>query len=106
MEKLEGTGLLLGVRPNEVYPEGKFSFETGDRLLLYTDGLSEAENAGGQSFGDEMLPAFIREKQDLGTEQFADFLLSEVLSWSRAGTQPRQEDDITLLIIDFQGMQT
>ncbi len=68
--------------------------------------FSEAENAGGQSFGDEMLPAFIREKQDLGTEQFADFLLSEVLSWSRAGTQPRQEDDITMLIIDFQGMQT
>jgi sigma-B regulation protein RsbU (phosphoserine phosphatase) len=101
LEKLEGTGLLLGVRPNELYPEGSFSFETGDRLLLYTDGLSEAENAGEQSFGDEVLPAFIREKQDLGTEQFADLLLSEVLSWSCDGTHPRQEDDITMLIIDF-----
>ena len=104
LEKLEGTGLLLGVRPNEPYTENEFSFEIGDRLLLYTDGLLEAENAGGQSFGDEVLPTFIQEKQDLGAEQFADLLLNEVLSWSGDGTQPRQEDDITMLVIDFHGM--
>jgi serine phosphatase RsbU (regulator of sigma subunit) len=61
-------------------------------LLLYTDGLSEAENAEGQSFGDAMLPTFIQEKQDFGTEQFAGRLLSEVLAWSRDGTRPRQEE--------------
>ena len=70
--KLEETGLLLGVRPNEPYAENEFSFEIGDRLLLYTDGLLQAENARGQSFGDAVLPTFIQEKQGLGTEQFAD----------------------------------
>jgi sigma-B regulation protein RsbU (phosphoserine phosphatase) len=105
LEKLEETGLLLGVRPNEPYAENEFSFEIGDRLLLYTDGLLEAENASGQSFGDTVLPTFIQEKQDLGTEQFADLLLNEVLAWSRDGTQPRQEDDITMLVIDIHGMQ-
>ena len=105
LEKLEGTGLLLGVRPNEPYDENKFSFEMGDRLLLYTDGLLEAENAGGQSFGDAVLPAFIQENQDLGTEQFAALLLSEVLAWSRDAAQGRQEDDITILVIDFHGMR-
>ena len=107
MEKLEGTGLLLGVRPNEPYTENEFSFEIGDRLLLYTDGLLEAENAGGQSFGDAVLPSFIEEKQDLGNRlQFADLLLSEVLSWSGDGTHPRQEDDITMLVIDFHEIQS
>jgi serine phosphatase RsbU (regulator of sigma subunit) len=70
---------------------------------LSTDGLLEAENAGGQSFGDEVLPTFIQEKQ--GTEQFADLLLSEVLAWSSNGTQPRQEDDITMLVIDFHELR-
>jgi phosphoserine phosphatase RsbU/P len=104
LEKLEETGLLLGVRPNEPYAENEFSFEIGDRLLLYTDGLLEAENARGQSFGDAVLPTFIQEKQDLGTEQFADLLLNEVLAWSRDGTEPRQKDDITMLVIDIHGM--
>jgi len=105
LEKLEETGLLLGVRPNEPYAENDFSFEIGDRLLPYTDGLVEAENAGGQSFGEAALPTFIQEKQGLGAEQFADLLLNEVLAWSRDGTQPRQEDDITMLVIDIHGMR-
>jgi serine phosphatase RsbU (regulator of sigma subunit) len=105
LEKLEETGLLLGVRPNEPYTESEFSFEVGDRLLLYTDGLLEAENAGGQSFGDAVLPTFIQQKQDLGTEQFADLLLSEVRAWSRDGSHLRQEDDITMLVIDVHGMR-
>jgi sigma-B regulation protein RsbU (phosphoserine phosphatase) len=105
LEKLEETGLLLGVRPNEPYTESEFSFEVGDRLLLYTDGLLEAENAGGQSFGDAVLPTFIQQKQDLGTEQFADLLLSEVHAWSRDGSHLRQEDDITMLVIDVHGMR-
>jgi len=103
LEKLEGTGLLLGVRPNEPYTENEFSFETGDRLLLYTDGVLEAENAGGQSFGDAMIPTLLREKQDLETEQFADLLLREVLAWSSDGTQSHQGDDITMLVVDIHG---
>jgi sigma-B regulation protein RsbU (phosphoserine phosphatase) len=105
LEKLEGGGLLLGVRPNEPYDENKFSFDIGDRLLIYTDGLLEAENAREQSFGDEVLPLFIQENQNLGTEQFADLLLSEVLSWSRDGAQGRQADDITILVIDFNELR-
>jgi sigma-B regulation protein RsbU (phosphoserine phosphatase) len=100
LEELGETGLLLGVRPIEPYVESEFSLETGDRLLLYTDGLL-AENAAGQSFGDTALRTFIEEKQDLGAEQFVDLLLGEVLSWSSDGTQLRQKDDITILVMDF-----
>jgi sigma-B regulation protein RsbU (phosphoserine phosphatase) len=106
LEKLGETGLLLGVRPNEQYSESDFSFEIGDRLLLYTDGLLEAENTAGQSFGDAALPTFIQEQEGLGAEQFLDLLLSEVLAWSRNGTEPRQEDDITMLVIDIHGGPT
>jgi serine phosphatase RsbU (regulator of sigma subunit) len=75
LERLYGSGLLLGVRPNESYTACEVSFELGDRLLLYSDGLVEAENADGESFGDTALPNFIQKKQNLGAEQFVDLLL-------------------------------
>ena len=102
LEKLDGAGLLLGVRPNETYTTREVSFEVGDRLLLYSDGLVEAENADGQSFGDTALFKFIREKQSLGAEQFVELLLKVVLAWSRSGSTKGQEDDITIVVIDIQ----
>jgi sigma-B regulation protein RsbU (phosphoserine phosphatase) len=103
LEVLAEPGLLLGVRPDEPYAESEIFLERGDRLLLYTDGLSEAENALQKSFGEAMLPAFIEEKQDLDSKQFADLLLNEVLTWSRDGLRRGQEDDITMMVIDILG---
>jgi sigma-B regulation protein RsbU (phosphoserine phosphatase) len=97
LEVLGETGLILGVRLNEAYADSKFSFDVGDRLLLYTDGLLEAENAAGESFADAALPTFIKEKQDIGAEQFVDLLIKEALAWSCDGTQVRQEEDISQL---------
>jgi sigma-B regulation protein RsbU (phosphoserine phosphatase) len=101
LEVLGETGLLLGVRPKEAYADSEFSFEAGDRLLLYTDGLLEAENAAGESFGNAALGTFIKERQEFGAEQFVDLLLKEVLAWSRDGTRAGQEDDITIVVIDI-----
>jgi phosphoserine phosphatase RsbU/P len=103
LEKLGESGLLLGVRTNEAYDESEFQFEAGDRLLLYTDGLTEAENSSGEPFGDVALSAFIRDKRNFGTEQFADLLLREAIAWSRDGRGKGQEDDITFVVIDLKG---
>jgi sigma-B regulation protein RsbU (phosphoserine phosphatase) len=102
LEKLDGAGLLLGVRPNESYITREVSFEVGDRLLLYSDGLVEAENDEGESFGDAALPNFIQQKQGLGAEQFVDLLLKKVLAWSRGESMKGQEDDITIVVIDIK----
>ena len=83
------------------YADSEFSFEVGDRLLLYTDGLLEAENAAGESFGDAALSTFIKEKQEFAAEQFVDLLLKEVLAWSSRVTRAGQEDDITIIAIDI-----
>jgi sigma-B regulation protein RsbU (phosphoserine phosphatase) len=106
LEALDETGLLLGVRPDQPYADSEFSFEMGDRLLLCTDGLLEAENRAGEEFGEAALPTFIKEKQDLGAEQFIGLLLEEVLAWSLGGTRAQQEDDITIMVIDMHGAAT
>lgn len=94
-------GLLLGVRKDEPYSESWFKFEPGDRLLLYTDGLTEAENSKGEAFGDTILPSFMAQHQELDTEQCAAALQDAALSWSRSNKRvPGQTDDITFLVID------
>jgi phosphoserine phosphatase RsbU/P len=106
LEVLGETGLLLGVRPKEPYTDGEFSFEVGDRVLLYTDGLLEAENAAGEPFGDAALATFIKERQAFKAEEFVDLLLKAVLEWSSDGTRARQEDDITIVILDIHQCPT
>jgi sigma-B regulation protein RsbU (phosphoserine phosphatase) len=102
LHKLDETGLLLGVRLDEAYTETEFTVMAGDRLLLYTDGLLEAENAAGQSYGDLALKEFIEGRQGLAAEPFVDQLLREVLDWSGESGQPGQLDDITLIVVDVK----
>jgi sigma-B regulation protein RsbU (phosphoserine phosphatase) len=106
LHALNETGLLLGVRPNEEYVDREFAMCGGDRLLLYTDGLLEAENMAGQSFGDVVLADFVRTRQGLGAELFVDQLLTEVLAWSSHGGKRAQADDITIVVIDVKHRDT
>jgi sigma-B regulation protein RsbU (phosphoserine phosphatase) len=101
LQTLDVAGLLLGVRDQEPYNSNDFTFEKGDRLLLYSDGLSEAENRVGLSFGDIRLPTLLASRQSYTTEEFADALLQDVLAWSIEGSGPGQSDDITFVVIDL-----
>jgi sigma-B regulation protein RsbU (phosphoserine phosphatase) len=102
--ELNESGLLLGVRPSEEYAQTEFSLETGDRLLVYTDGLVEAVNARGEPFGEARLGDFITAHRDVPAEQFAERLLDEVLGWPENARLPAQADDITLVVIDIGEM--
>ena len=95
---------MLGVRPSEEYAQTEFTLEKGDRLLLYTDGLVEAENARGEPFGEARLGDFMTTHQDVPAEQFAERLLDEVLGWPENGSARAQADDITVVVIDIGEM--
>jgi sigma-B regulation protein RsbU (phosphoserine phosphatase) len=102
LQALDTAGLLLGVRSREVFIESDFTFEAEDRLLVYSDGLTEAEDKAGVSFGDSKLSVLLAEKQILPVEQFATTLLEEVLAWSTHDSEPSQSDDITFIVVDLQ----
>ena len=53
LERIQSNGLLFGVNPEADYPVCDLSIHTGDRFLLYTDGVTEPQNASGDSFGDQ-----------------------------------------------------
>ncbi len=100
LKRLNAGGLLLGVRPDETYRQSEFSFEAGDRLLAYTDGLVEATNVHGEEFGEVRLSAFINAHENISAEQLAERLLEEALAWPGGGNSHPQADDITIVVID------
>jgi sigma-B regulation protein RsbU (phosphoserine phosphatase) len=98
MEQIESNGVLFGVIPEPDYPVRKLTINPGDRFLLYTDGLVEPENAGGDSFGESKLEQVVHKNQLLPLAELVDHLLSEVRNWQPASMV--QQDDITLIAID------
>jgi|SRR5579871_2107583 len=98
LERIESNGLIFGVVPECDYPVCEISIGTGDRFLLYTDGIVEPENAGGESFGERRLEEVVRENQLNTPSELSDRLLSELRQWQPASAA--QQDDITLLVID------
>jgi serine phosphatase RsbU (regulator of sigma subunit) len=71
---------------------------TGDRLLRYTDGLIEPQNAKGEYFGDRKLEEVIRRNQSLPSGELMEQLLVEIRAWQPAALP--QQDNITLMLID------
>jgi sigma-B regulation protein RsbU (phosphoserine phosphatase) len=96
--RIESNGLLFGVAADSDYPACAIPFDLGDRFLLYTDGLTEPENATGEPFGDARLEQVLRECQAKPAEELARALLAAITAWRPASVA--QQDDITFLIID------
>jgi sigma-B regulation protein RsbU (phosphoserine phosphatase) len=100
IEEVSENGLLLAAAENAVYSEKTLALEAGDRLLLYTDGLTEARNGQGTLFGEEALAAMLLDSGSLTPDEAADQIIAAVQQWAES-----QDDDLTLLICDFAGAQ-
>jgi serine phosphatase RsbU (regulator of sigma subunit) len=98
VHRIESNGLLLGVFPESEYPLCDMDILPGDRFLLYTDGVSEPENALGDSFGEFKFEQVVRNNQSRPPSELLDQLLTEIRQWQPASMA--QHDDITLIVID------
>jgi len=88
-------GFPLGFDDTASYSEAESPFCSGDRLLLFSDGIIEAENMMAEAFGTVRFRQVLQEGRLLGSEQLKDLLLDE----ARRFTGNRDfEDDVTLLV--------
>jgi sigma-B regulation protein RsbU (phosphoserine phosphatase) len=97
VEKLEQGGLILGIMKSITpYSEGFVSFEPGDVLLMYTDGVSEAMNPENVDFTEEALEKVAKNARDMSAKEII-VKIQQALELHTKGSP--QSDDITMLVL-------
>ena len=91
-------GTILGIGYNRPYEEVSTSLKPEDRIIFYTDGITEASNLSGEMFGDRRLEEFIRKNSSKPAKEFSQNLIGEILNFV---SDKGQEDDITMIVIDI-----
>jgi len=92
--RLHSTSTVLGLFRQWACPVRDVSFEQGDLLVLYTDGLTEAVNEAGEEFGEDRLIEAMRRHKGLHSGDLIDALVEDV----RQFAPHEQQDDITLVV--------
>lgn len=96
-ERLETGGLILGIIKTQTpYEEGVVEFQSGDSLVMYTDGVSEAMDAEGRDFTEERLEMILQNHRNLSAQNLIRKVQEELDSHVK-GTP--QSDDITMLVL-------
>ncbi len=101
IEVLEPPGLAAGIDEGPVFKRAvkdyRFRMESGDILVLYTDGIIESENSEGDEFGIDRLCRLVAENSERSSQDLVNFITAEV---SRFSAGMSQIDDITLIAIE------
>lgn len=92
-------GLVLAGMENIKYSQMEIQLETGDRLYLYTDGVTEATNGADEIFGDEHLHDVLNREDDLSLEDLLVYVKEEIDDFVK---DQEQFDDITMLIMEYK----
>lgn len=94
-------GLLLGFIKDAPYSFVEVGIQPGDKVVLCTDGILETRSPSMEEFGPDLFKVFLEANHNLKADKFADLVLDELTGWSENHKGNGQEDDITLLVIDF-----
>lgn len=100
VERLTEGGMMVGAFDWAKYAEARTSLAPGDLLLVFSDGITEAQNAIGEEYGEERLIEFVRRHRDLPAGEVRSRIFEEIDRWS--GSQER-DDDQTLVILKAAG---
>lgn len=94
--ELSDTDLLLGMFPRAQFRNQVLEMASGDSLVLFTDGLTEAENPDGIEFGSAKIAGVIRDRHGSTAADVAEGLQSAIFAHT---TDHSLEDDLTLVVV-------
>ncbi|HEX6324472.1 MAG TPA: SpoIIE family protein phosphatase [Vicinamibacterales bacterium] len=92
--RLRSGGMVLGVMADAAYDQLEVAVAPGDRLILYTDGIIEAENADGEDYGEHRLCRVAAAHSADTPQQLLDAIFADVSSFASG----RFTDDATLIV--------
>ncbi len=95
LDRLDCGGGVLGVFSDWRYEERDVRLHCGDRLLLYTDGITESRNATGEEFGENRLVDLVRRLQQAG----AAAMVEQTIAAAGQFNNGHFEDDVTVVAV-------
>jgi PAS domain S-box-containing protein len=93
--QLDAEGLILGINKKVIFEEKTTTLFKGDLILLYTDGITEAENANGEFFGIERVSDIFIQHSQQTPQKIIDALLEQLKQFRQ---NESFNDDITLMV--------
>jgi sigma-B regulation protein RsbU (phosphoserine phosphatase) len=96
VRRLTTGGPIIGTFLNGPYEQETIQLQSGDILVVYTDGVTEALNPAGVEFGEERLRAIAVESLRMSARESAARVIAKVLEWQGRASQ---HDDITLTVV-------
>jgi len=94
---LDAGGIMIGVLPDPEFPEQSVQLHPGEKVLFYTDGLTECPSAAGNLFGIDRVQQFLVEHRALESNRFVTGLVECARAFSATGTFA---DDLTIVCVD------
>ena len=98
--RLEAGGMLLGMFDFASYDQEALTLEPGDSLVVFSDGISEAQNPEEEEYGDDRLIACLEANRGATAARMREALLASTRAFA-AGA--KQKDDMTVLVIRYDG---
>jgi phosphoserine phosphatase RsbU/P len=98
-ERLDAGGGVLGVFPNQAYLMGAITLQAGDRVVFYTDGVTEASVPNGEEFGDERLLRLLEESCGKSAADLQNCILNAAGEFSEGNWH----DDATVMVVAVGG---
>ena len=94
--RLETGGRVLGALTDSIYEEQEIELGSGDRLLLFTDGVTEVRNASGEEFGEERLRELLVQEHRRSAAKLKSTIINKVSEF--CGDQ--FDDDAALMVVE------
>jgi phosphoserine phosphatase RsbU/P len=87
---------VLGLFPDVTFERASVQLHAGDLLFIFSDGVPEALDAGGEELGADRLQQLLFENHHLGADEIAERVAAFVREWSAGAPQ---HDDITFIVM-------
>ena len=94
--RLDPTGVVLGVLEGALFSEERVQLEDGARLLLYTDGVTEAANPADEEFGEQRLEQLLRERAGTTPPRLIETIFETVIAFCG---RAKPADDMTMMVV-------
>jgi sigma-B regulation protein RsbU (phosphoserine phosphatase) len=97
---LKATTVPLGLFVESEFPVLESQLQAGDKLVVYSDGVSEATDWSGEQFGEKRIEAVLKANATLEAGELYEKLRQELATFT---CDAEQDDDVTLLVLGYQG---